>query len=143
MTKKRNKNTEKYVFKNIDKFLNFINYDDSLLIRNFFTPDIDFMEFLWLSDGGFSKIIKKIYYFNEEKNDIRYYKSEIIFTFDAYGVEYFVYILIDNDEGSCLTCNMHSNFFQKMYISDTFDNLIKYHIGEKKTSHIIKTSIIK
>ena len=51
--------------------------------------------------------------------------------------QYYAYIKVDNNYGSCSTCNMHSVFDQKMYITDTLNNLIDYHIGVKNSRHLM------
>jgi hypothetical protein len=121
---------KKPTFKTLFEKSTFLDkFSDCKLSRNIFTPDINFEEF-FDSNESILNLMDKILYFNED-SDVQFYKSEVVFTIHFYGTEYWVYIGIHEDNGSCLTCDMHSSYEKKMYIAESLDSLLIHHIGPK------------
>lgn len=106
-----------------------VNYSETIKSNPFITTNVRFGQF-FKQNGRIEKHIANIYALNEfnkyyeHRNEIK--TSEIYFLFDFAidNKKYFACIIINDDKGSCDTCNMHWSKEQSMYVGESLEQLL-------------------
>jgi hypothetical protein len=123
------------------------------IISSPFLPNVQLRKFFKFN-GGIYPHVNDIYYINlnityykdnykYDDNDVHTYKAVSIFEFSIMEKTYYGYILIDDNNGDCRTCQMGYSHESKMYFAETLDHLINYELSisdlDKLSKLILKT----